>query len=150
MPNVPVTFSLGAALKSYRSQIAILLAVTATCLFGRLSFTASIGAFENLDPSQFQQLWWLWRILFWVVPALIVDMLFSRRVVFVAAAVNLFGGLILLAWEFPYHVPVGELLPLPQDAIGMMTELRTTAPFAMLFAWGVQFLIRKLVTQRPV
>jgi len=125
-------------LKAKSAYIGALSALLGTCVFGRMSFLASTGAIENPDPTQFQQFATLWRSLYWIVPALVLGILIRYRLVLVAAAVHLAGGLVLLAFEYSHFVPKGQLFPLPRDLLGMGAELILGIPVAIFLAWLVR------------
>jgi hypothetical protein len=137
-------------MKNHRIGVAISLALGATCLFGRMSFVASSGGYENPDPTQIQQLRTLWWSAYWIVPALIVGTLIPRRVVVVAAAVNLIGGLILLALEYPHNIPVGSYFSVPSDLFSMAADLATSMPFAILLSLIMKAAVRMLMARQTV
>lgn len=94
-----------------KGQFAVVLALAATCILGRMTFVAATAAFENPAPKTFQKLAGLWDVLRWSVPAVLIGTMVTRRVMTVAAAVSLIGGLILLALEYSRFVPTGEHFP---------------------------------------
>jgi hypothetical protein len=117
-----------------KKQTAFILAVVSTCVFGRLSVVATAGAFENVSPTTFEQLAWLWNLLRWSVPALFIGTLFARRVTLVAAAVSLIGGFVLLAVDFCSFAPSGSYLPNSIFFRGAATELGTNVIVAVVAA----------------
>ena len=125
-------------IKQRKIQIAVMLAIAATCIFGRLSFVATESAFENTRPTAFEQLAWLWNLLHWSVPALLVGILVARRSIVIAALVSLISGLALLAIEFSSFVATGSSLP---DSIyfdGAARELGASIAIAVVAALSVR------------
>ena len=76
-----------------KGQFAVVLALAATCILGRMTFVAATAAFENPAPKTFQKLAGLWDVLRWSVPAVLIGTMVTRRVMTVAAAVSLIGVL---------------------------------------------------------
>ena len=82
------------------------------------------------------------ELLRWSVPALLIGTLFARTVPFVAAAVSLIGGFVLLAVDFSGFVPIGSYLP---DSIffgGAATELGISVIVAVVAAMVANFIVR--------
>lgn len=136
-------------MKISRNQITILLALMVTFLFGRMSWLASTGAFENPEPTRFQQLEALWTTLHWIIPALLIGTLCSRQIVVVAATAKFFASLFLLAWEYPAFTPVGSPFPHPPSLLlSMAVEVTSGIPFAIVLAWIVVTASKKISVQK--
>lgn len=136
-------------MKISENRIAILLALAATCIFGRMSFLASSGAFENPEPTRFQQLEMLWTVLHWITPALLIGILCSRQIIYAAAAVKLLASLILLAWEYPSFTPIGSPFPHPPSfLLSMAVEVASGIPFAIALIWIVLTASRKISVRK--
>jgi hypothetical protein len=125
-------------IKQRKIQISVMLAIAATCIFGRLSFVATEAAFENPRPTAFEQLAWLWSLLRWSVPALLVGILDARRPIVIAALVSLISGVALLGIEFSSFVATG--LPLPDSIYfeGAARELGASIAIAVVAAFCVR------------
>lgn len=135
-----------------KMQIAGVLALAATCIFGRLSVLATASAFENLTPTSFEQLAWLWNFLRWSVPAILVGTLVETRVIAVAAAVSLISAFVLLAMEFSSFVAIGSKVPDPMYFEGAAMELGASIGISVMAATVVRTSYRWaaiLLTQRP-
>jgi hypothetical protein len=136
-----------------KQQIALVLAFAATCIFGRMSFGAATSAFEHPAPTTFEQLAWLWNLLRWSIPALLIGTLFTRRVMGVAAVVSLTSGFVLLALEFSSFVPKGSYLPESMYLWRMAAELATCVAIASCAAMTVRTAYRwtasRLTQQKP-
>jgi hypothetical protein len=98
---------------SVRTVAVLCVALTARCVFGRMSWLASTGLFENPDPTRFQQHAGSWMLAMMVVPALTVGIGICRRVILCAIAVELIAALILGLWNDYGLVPDGSFLPEP-------------------------------------
>lgn len=127
-------------MKLSKTKAVILFALLADCMFGRMAFLASMGAFENPDPSRFEQFGTLWMVLSWLIPALLVGLLVSHRFIIVAATVKFVDSLLLMALEYPSFVPVGGYLPDPPELIwAMAEELVIVTLLAVLLTWLIHF-----------
>lgn len=127
-----------------RKPIAIVLALVVTCLFGRMAWFASTGAFENADPTPFQKLENVWTVLYWMTPAVLIGLCVRRHVLPVAGAVNLVASLILLACAYPSLIPVGSRLPHPPGLLlPMAAEVASGIPFGMVLALIVATIMNK-------
>ena len=121
-----------------KMPIAVMLALAATCVFGRLSVVATASVFENSTPTTFEELAWLWRFLHWSVPALLIWTLVARRVIAVAALVSLISGLVLLAMEFSSFVAIGLYVPNSMYFEGVARELGASVAIAVVAAMVVR------------
>jgi hypothetical protein len=123
-------------MKLSKTKAVILFALLADCIFGRMAFVASTGAFENPDPSRFEQFGTLWMVLSWLIPALVIGLLVSHRFIIVAATVKFVASLFLMALVYPSFVPVGGYLPHPLGLLlAMSEELVIVTLLAVLFTW---------------
>lgn len=123
-------------MKLSKTKAVIFLALLADCMFGRMAFLASTGAFENPDPSRFEQFETLWMLLSWLIPALLIGLLVPHRSVIVAAAVKFVASLFLMALVYPSFVPAGGYLPHPPELIlAMAEELVIVILLSILFTW---------------
>ena len=121
-----------------KMPIAVMLALSATCVFGRLSVVATASAFENPTPTTFEELAWLWYFLRWSVPALLIGTLVARRVIAVATLVSLISGLVLLAMEFSSFVAIGSYVPTSMYFEGVARELGASVAIAVVAAMVVR------------
>jgi hypothetical protein len=121
-----------------KMQIAVMLAVAATCIFGRLSVVATASAFENLTPTTVEQLAWLWDFLRFSVPALLIGTLVERRVIAMAAVGSLISGLVLLAMGFSSSVAIGSNVPDPIYFEGAAMELGASIGISVVAATVVR------------
>ena len=121
-----------------KMQIAVVLALATTCIFGRLSVLATASAFENLRPTSFEQLAWLWNLLRWSVPAILIGTLVERRVIAMAALVSLISGFLLLAMEFSSFVAIGSMIPDPGYFEGAAMELGASIGISVIAATVVR------------
>jgi hypothetical protein len=128
-----------------RNQVVVLIALVVTFLFGRLSWLASAGAFENPEPTQFQQLEILWRSLQWVIPALLIGVLCSNHIASGAAWANFFAALFLLAWDYPSFIPTEAPFPHPLSlSLSLAAKVLSGIPCAMALAWLVAAASKKI------
>jgi hypothetical protein len=130
-----------------RKKLALVAAFVATCVFGRMSFSASTSLFENPEPSTFEQLAGLWACLYTAIPALLIGMTFTHYLVPVAGIVNMLGGAVLLATEYRSSVPVGAQYADTSTHIGMGIEIGISVVIAIIAALVVKAVFR-LVTDR--
>lgn len=123
-------------MKLSKTKAVILFALLTDCMFGRMAFLASTGAFENPDPSRFEQFQTLWTLLSWLIPALLIGLLVSHRPIVVAATVKFVASSLLLALVYPSFVPVGGYLPHPPGLLlAMAEELLTVTLLAVALTW---------------
>lgn len=139
---------IGNSMKFIKTKAVILLALIATCMFGRMAWLAGVGAFENPSPSKFERLEAFWTALYWLIPALLVGVAVSRGLIIVAAGVKFFSSSFLMALEYPSFVPVGGYLPDPPWLLlAMIEELVTATLLAVLLAWLVHVSSNKIKTK---
>jgi len=132
-------------MKIDRNQIALFIALVATILLGRMSWTAHAGAFENPEPTLFEQLEILWRTLYWAVPAILIGAVCSRHILISAAAVKFLASSILLSLEYPNLTNDGTAVPDPASLLfSMATDVLSGIPLAIVLAWVIAITAKKL------
>ncbi|HEY0587217.1 MAG TPA: hypothetical protein VGD52_13870 [Pseudoduganella sp.] len=135
-------------MKLGKTKAVILCALLADCMFGRMAFLASTGAFENPDPSRFEQFKTLWMVLSWLIPALLIALFVEHRLIAVAATVKFVASSLLMALAYPSFVPIGDYLPHPPGLIlAMAEELVTVTLLAVLVTWLIHFSHHKIVAR---
>jgi hypothetical protein len=126
----------------------LLMALTARCVFGRMSWLAHTEIFENPDPTLFQHSSGLWMLAASLAPALAIGIGLPRRVAIGAFIVEFTASIVAWVWNEHGFVPDGALFPYPRILLGVAEEVGIALVVAVTLAIIVGYAKRKVVALR--